>query len=260
MKYISPSWIWAGPYPWLLTGNYLAFSLLYTAICVIIAYLPFVANLNWHLRLRADSRDAERQRLRREVHDNVAQTLAFLTLKMRRAEEKGASSRNPLTATDIEEIGGAVQEVYLRVRDYLDGSDQEYIEAPLAQTLSALAERWGQDTGLHATIALSGDEGQVPAKIKFQLLQVAREALANVAKHAGGNGATLELASTPLEIKVRIKDDGAGMAARAPRGHGMDIMRQRATLVGAELAVTSSPKEGTAVTVTWARDAEAPSR
>ena len=247
---------WSGPYPWLLTGNYLAFSLLYTAVCLIIAYLPFVANLNWHLRLRADSREAERQRLRREVHDNVAQTLAFLTLKMRRAEEKGASSGSPLTARDIEDIGGAVQEVYLRVRDYLDGSDQAYIDAPLGQTLSTLTERWGQDTGLEVTIALTGDEGRVPPNIKFQLLQVAREALANVAKHAGGNGATMEMASTPADIIVRIEDDGAGLGASAPRGHGMDIMRQRAALVGGSLSVTSSPNEGTAVTVTWPRDAE----
>ena len=252
------SGFWAGPYPRLLTGNYLAFSLLYAAICLIIAYLPFVANLNWHLRLRADSREVERQRLRREVQDNVAQTLAFLTLKMRRAEEKGASSGSPLTARDIEDIGGAVQDVYLRVRDYLDGSDQEYIEAPLAQTLSALAERWGDDTGLDATVALSGEEGRVPPNIKFQLLQIAREALANVAKHAGGSGATLELASTPSEIRMRIKDDGSGLAAHAPRGHGMDIMRQRAALVGASLSVTSSPEEGTGVIVTWPRDAEMP--
>ena len=129
---------------------------------------------------------------------------------------------------------------------------------PLAQTLSALAERWGDDTGLDATVALSGEEGRVPPNIKFQLLQIAREALANVAKHAGGSGATLELASTPSEIRMRIKDDGSGLAAHAPRGHGMDIMRQRAALVGASLSVTSSPEEGTGVIVTWPRDAEMP--
>ena len=114
--------------------------------------------------------------------------------------------------------------------------------------------------GLAATIALKGEEGRVPPNIKFQLLQVAQEALANVAKHAGGNGATLEMASTPADISVRIEDDGAGMRAGAPRGHGMDIMRQRAALVGASLSVTSSPNEGTAVTITWPRDTEAPSR
>jgi hypothetical protein len=75
-----------GNLPWVLSGNYLVLSLLFWAVCLLVVYLPFLANLNWQRRVRSESLALERQRLRRDVHDNVAQTLAFLSLKMKLAQ------------------------------------------------------------------------------------------------------------------------------------------------------------------------------
>lgn len=88
-----------GGFPWVLTGNYLALSLMYLAVCMMMAYLPFLSNLNWQQRIRNESRAAERQRLRREVHDNVAQTLAFLSLKVKRVGERALPGTTPLPPT-----------------------------------------------------------------------------------------------------------------------------------------------------------------
>ena len=110
-------------FPWVLSGNYLAFALLYSTVCLLIGYIPFVANLNLQRRVRAESLDAERLRLRREVHDNVAQTLAFLSLKVRRAEERSSEPKSVLSAGDVRDIGSAVERAYLAVRDYLDGTE-----------------------------------------------------------------------------------------------------------------------------------------
>lgn len=124
--------IGVGSYPWILDGNYLAFSFLYLAVCLVIAYLPFLTNLNWQRRVRSESIAAERSRLRREVHDNVAQTLAFLSLKVKRAEERASSAAGALTARDALEIGSSVERAYLAVRDYLDETHDTEIGEPLA--------------------------------------------------------------------------------------------------------------------------------
>ncbi len=137
--------LWASELPWVLSGNYLVLSLLYWAVCFLIVSLPFLANLNWQLRVRSESLATERQRLRREVHDNVAQTLAFLSLKMQRAEQRAAEGRTAITERDVAEIGSVVERAYLAVRDYLDGADEEG-EGSLAANLTSVTDQWSRDT------------------------------------------------------------------------------------------------------------------
>ena len=169
--------------PWVLSRNYLVLALLYSAVCLLIVNLPFLANLNWQRRVRSESMAWERQRLRRDVHDTVAQTLAFLSLKMKLAEQRVSRGRTPITQRDVSEIGSVVERTYLAVRDYLDGTGEES-DDPLGIQLRLVVDQWSRDTGLPAETTVTGEEGELPAPVKFQLLQVAREALANVAKHA----------------------------------------------------------------------------
>ena len=232
-------------------GNYLVFSLLYLAVCVVIAYLPFLANLNWQARLRSESVVAERNRLRREVHDNVAQTLAFLSLKVRRAEEKASASQGALGPQDVVEIRGTVERAYLTVRDFLDDTADAESDVPLGTTLATVAGQWSRDTGLPVQMNIDRDGIDLPPRVKVQLYQIAREALANVAKHASPNHVWLELRGGPEAITMRVKDDGRGFSPAQPRGHGLDIMRERAALAGAELVVDSILGEGTSIDVTY---------
>ena len=238
-------------YPWLLSGNYLAFSLLFSSVCLLIAYLPFLANLKWHLRVREESLASERQRLRREVHDNVAQTLAFLSLKMRRAEERASSPSNVLTSADVKDISSAVERAYLAVRDYLDGTQDSEIDPPLSTGLSNMIDQWKRDTAMSAEVSVTGQEQELPTRVKYQLLQIAREALANVAKHANTQLAWVYLDSTPQAVTLRVKDGGRGFATSSNRGHGTDIMQERATLVGAAVTIDSAIGRGTEVTIAY---------
>ena len=245
-----------GDFPWMLEGNYLVFSLLYVAVCLLIAYLPFLANLNWHARLRHESTIAERRRLRRDVHDNVAQTLAFLSLKVRRAEEKASSTRGAITPRDVEEIRSMVERAYLAVRDYLDDTLDVQSGEPLETGLAVAAGQWSRDTGLPVQMSLAKLDEDLSPSVKRQFLQIAREALANVAKHASPCNVWIELDHSPIEVTMRIRDDGRGFAPSQPSGHGLDIIRERAAVVGASLRVTSAPGEGTGVLVTCPRDRE----
>ena len=241
-----------GDLPWILDGNYLAVSLLYSAVCLLCAQLPFLANLNWHRRLNSVAVGAERGRLRREIHDNVAQTLAFLSLKVKRAEESATDERTVrATPRDMRDIAQSVERAYLTIRDYLDGADDEEIDRPLADSFSEAVRQWSRDTGLPVRIRTSGIQIEPSPYVRQHLLQIAREALANVAKHAYASDVSAELTGDGSGLVLSIRDDGRGFSLDGPSGHGRDIMQERASLAGASLTVDSRPGEGTSVTVEY---------
>ena len=241
--------------PRILSGNHLVLALLYSAVCLLSVNLPFLANLNWQRRVRTESLATERQRLRREVHDNIAQTLAFLSLKMKLAEQRVSRGRTAITQQDVSDIGSVVERAYLAVRDYLDGTDEES-EEPLAARLIAVTDQWSHDTGLPVKISTAGEEGDLEPQVKFQLLQVAREALANVAKHAYSTNVWVELECSPEEIKLRVRDDGRGFAISGVRGHGMGIMNEITAMAGATLEINSTLGQGTEVVAAYSRAAK----
>lgn len=238
-----------GGFPWILDGNYLTLSLLYAAICLMTGILPFLTNLNWQRRVRTLAAESEQQRLRRDVHDNVAQTLAFLSMKMKRAERLASESRNLLTARDMDDIASAIERSYLAVRDYLDGTADGLSEGPLGSRLAVATEKWSRDTNLRVTTKMERGESGLPAPVENQLLQIAREALANVAKHASPSRVWVELEYGPEQATLRVRDDGRGFEGPQPRGHGLNIMNERAGMIGASLTVTSTPGQGTEVVV-----------
>ncbi len=189
------------------------------------------------------------------MHDNVAQTLAFLSLKMKLAEERVARGRTAITQRDVSEIGSVVERAYLAVRDYLDGNDLDDPD-PLSGRLMAVTDQWSRDTGMPVNMSTKGEEGVISPQVKFQLLQVTREALANVAKHANSDNVWVDLDCTETEIKIRVRDDGRGFAISGLRGHGIGIMNERTAMAGAFLEINSAPGEGTEVVVAYPREVE----
>ena len=241
-----------GSFPWILDGNYLAVALLYLAVCLLCSQLPFLANLNWRRRLNTAAVSSERNRLRREIHDNVAQTLAFLSLKVKRAEERASDDGYVrVTPRDMRDIARTVERVYLTIRDYLDGVEEHAGNENLGESFEAAVRQWSRDTGLMADVAVLGSGPEPSPYVKGQMLQIAREALANVAKHAYATRVYAELDYDQSGLKIKIRDDGRGFSLEGPSGHGMDIMRERAALAGASLEVQSQPGEGTLVTVEY---------
>ena len=236
-------------FQWILDGNYLTLSLLYAAICLMTGILPFLTNLNWQRRVRTLAAESEQQRLRRDVHDNVAQTLAFLSLKMKRAEELTAQPGSRLSSRDVADIASAVERSYLAVRDYLDGAEDRRSEGPLDSRLAAATELWSRDTGLPVSTRMARGDSGLPATVEYQLLQIAREALANVAKHATPTQVWVELEYDAEQATLRVRDNGRGFPSSQPRGHGLTIMNERAAMIGASLTVASAPGQGTEVVV-----------
>ena len=241
-----------GDYPGILEGNFLVFALLYSSVCFLVAAMPFLVNLNWERRVRSESIDMERKRLRREVHDNIAQTLAFLSLKVKRTEEKAAGPNGVISAKDVAEVARVVERAYLAVRDYLDGTENAVAEVgPFGPILAEAANQWSRDTGLPVETRVVGRDIKLSPKVQRQLVQIAREALANVAKHALPQHVWVTWENEAHESTLRVRDDGRGFTYTGSGGHGTNIMNERAGMVGATVDISSTPGQGTEVVVVY---------
>jgi signal transduction histidine kinase len=179
--------------------------------------------------------ERERKRLARDLHDGVAQELAFIHRRAARLSEQ----------PDVAEIAVAAERALLDSRwalERLARPPDEPLDHVLARHAAVIAAR----TGVAVTFVSTGavDAG---AEVREALARILGEAVAN-ARHGQATRVHVELSSTPL--RLRVVDDGVGFDAATPAaGFGLGGMRERAALVGAELSVRSDPGAGTEVAV-----------
>ena len=217
-------------------------------------------------RLAATERRAgvldERERLAREIHDTVAQSLSSIILVLRAAREAYAeappSARTQLD-TALTAAHAALEDTRRLVRALapadLDGGS-------LPQALAALVAET-RALGLAATLVVDGEPWRLPTPTAVALLRTAQGALANVRAHAGADRVAVTLTYQPSSVSVDVVDDGRGFDPRDPApgptagtGMGLTAMRDRLGEVGGRLIVESAPGNGTAVNATVPRPEE----
>ena len=177
----------------------------------------------------------ERRRIARDIHDGVAQELAFIRRHAARISDD----------PEAEQIVVAAERALLDSRwaiEHLSRPPDEPLERVLARHAAVIAAR----TGVAVTFSTSGS-ADVGPEVSEVLARILGEAVAN-ARHGNASVVHVELTAEPL--RLRMIDDGSGFdtAASAP-GFGLGGMRERAALVGAELSVRSDPGAGTEVAV-----------
>ncbi|MDP3412855.1 MAG: type IV pili methyl-accepting chemotaxis transducer N-terminal domain-containing protein [Polaromonas sp.] len=208
--------------------------------------------------LRADALDREaavaeeRALLARNLHDSIAQSLAFLKIQvqlLRTAVQKGQASQvqGALDELDVglRESIGDVRELLVHFRTRTNTDD---IEQALQETL----QKFQSQTGLPAQLQVQGQGLPLPSDVQVQVLHVLQEALSNIRKHAGATQVGLEV-HKGARWRFVVRDNGAGFdAAKHPgQSHvGLNIMRERAGRIGAEVEIVSRAGQGTTVTLT----------
>lgn len=189
---------------------------------------------------------AERQRLAREIHDGVAQDLAFI---VQQADVLAGRDGAPQALGDIVTAGRRALD---ESRDVIAALVRPTDE-PLAEALVRVAEEAAGRLG--ATADVSAAAGlELPAPAREAVVRIVGEAVTNAARHGQAQRIRVELSERP-ELHVRIVDDGVGFDASLQRcggRHGILGMRERAERVGAQLRVQSRPGEGTEIVVVLA--------
>ncbi|MBT9597898.1 MAG: type IV pili methyl-accepting chemotaxis transducer N-terminal domain-containing protein [Vitreoscilla sp.] len=209
-----------------------------------------------NLRLNALEKEAavaqERGFIARELHDSIAQSLAFLKIQvqlMRDAMEQGDPGRMAEVLAEIElgvrESHGDVRELLMHFRTRTNTED---IEPALHTTL----RKFEHQTGIATRLALHGQGLPLPPDMQIQALHIVQEALSNVRKHARASEVWLDVWRQPVWRFV-VRDDGIGFdagATSAGETHvGLGIMAERAERLHATLEVRSQPGSGTTVSL-----------
>jgi signal transduction histidine kinase len=182
----------------------------------------------------------ERRRLARDVHDGLAQEIAFIGRNVRLLRDQGPEPEL------IERILGGVaraQEESRRVVGALAWKHHEPVEQALAKAAREAARRYGAsvDMELDSGIVLSPRE-------KEAVVRIASEAVANAARHSAADKLRIYLERADEGMRLRVVDDGIGFDQEPPRkGFGLATMRDRAEGLGGKLHIRSRRGAGTQV-------------
>ncbi len=206
------------------------------------------------LRAAALQREAavaqERGFIARELHDSIAQSLAFMKIQMGLLRSELKSGNAASIDRTLGELDAGVHESLGDVRELLVHFRTRTNEEDIAPALKTTLRKFEHQTGLATHLEIEGDGLPLPADVQVQVLHVVQEALSNVRKHAQAREVWVEIQQAP-QWRVEVRDDGRGFAAReaAPdETHvGMRIMRERAQRIGATVEVESVPGSGTCV-------------
>jgi len=211
-------------------------------------------NLRLADRARAAGVFEERERLAREVHDNLAQALTSIVTQLEAAE--GALQQHPQEVTRRFGIArqSARQGLEAARAFVRDKRPAELVNATLTDAVGHLVERWSEETSIPAHSSVSGQVRHLSPAHEAAILRVAQEALANIHQHAAARRAVLSLRYGPGEVRLEVDDDGVGFDAADPpgsrgdgSGYGLRTMQGRIEELGGRLMVKSGSGEGTTI-------------
>jgi PAS domain S-box-containing protein len=201
----------------------------------------------------------ERQRLARELHDAVTQTLfstALIADVIPELWELDPREGRQQMAELQRLTRGALAEMRILLVELRPAA---LTELRLADLLRQLAEATAGRTHLEVSASVDGDERPLPGDVQVALYRIAQEALNNVVKHARARQASVTLAyEGDRGLRLRVIDDGCGFDTGAvPAGHfGLGTMRERAESIGAAIHVATALGGGTTLEVDVPRPRE----
>ena len=203
---------------------------------LVVAYAAALA----HRRAVEAAVARERVRIARELHDGVAQELAFVVTQCSRLASEPR----------IRGIADAAQSALAESRRAM-AALRRPVDAPLAEELELVARHAADRAGLRLELRLA-DGIELPSPARVELVRILHEAIVNTARHAQATSVLVEL-SCEHGTRLTISDDGVGFDTnQSPAvfsGFGIAGMRERANLFGGELRIMSAPLHGTRVEV-----------
>ncbi|MFI6993645.1 sensor histidine kinase [Nonomuraea wenchangensis] len=192
------------------------------------------------------TRDEERRRLGRELHDGLGPSLTSVTMTLdeaRRRLERDPDSVDELLVRFREEMTATLKSV----RELVDG-----LRPPVLEELGlpgALRKFARATSGPRVRIRTPGEPlGELPAGVETAAYRIVQEALTNARRHARASRIVVTLARGEGVLLVTVADDGVGLPEEPSPGVGLTSMRERAAEIGGTCAITSRPEGGTAVT------------
>jgi len=196
----------------------------------------------------------ERERLARELHDAVTQTL-FSASVMAQAAPRMFDKNPELARQNLDQLEQLIKGALAEMRTLLlELRPDHFAEKSLPEIFELLAESTRARTQAQVSVAVDIN-CVLPQEVAVTLYRIAQESLNNVGKHALASQVNIDLTCKPEITTMHISDNGCGFdITKIPAGHmGVGIMRDRAETIGAEFEIQSEIGQGTEVSVSWSK-------
>ncbi len=195
----------------------------------------------------------ERNLLAQELHDSIAQGLAFLNIQVQLLQDSLKKNRLEEAMQTAGQLREGVQESYDDVRELLVHFRTRMDQADLDTAINAALEKFEGQTGIETEFDRVGSAPSLIPTDEIQIMHIVQESLSNIRKHAGASRVCVTVRRHPGQLEIVVGDNGQGFDPEtepkllSDRHVGLKIMRERAHRIGGECNITSKVGEGTKV-------------
>lgn len=198
------------------------------------------------------SQEDERKRIARDLHDDINQRLALLSVEIQRMRDVAPATYGELRSR-MDELGRRTSEISNGVQSLsheLHSSRLDYLG--LVSAMKGFCGEFGEKHKVEIDFNSEGVSPTLPQEISICLFRVMQEGLHNALKHSGVRFFEVKLHGSPSEVQLTVRDSGVGFdlkSAGETQGLGLISMRERIRLVNGTLSIKSRPQSGTEVSV-----------
>lgn len=212
-----------------------------------------IENLRLATREREMAISEERNLVAQGLHDSIAQGLTFMNIQVQMLEDSLRNGKSEEAAEIVPALRAGVQESYEDVRELLLNFRSRLAEDDLIGALKSTVEKFQRQTGIEAELIAEGNGAPFPREQQLQVLFIVQEALSNIRKHAHATKVEVCI-DDRQDFLLTIHDNGVGFdfgtAMEKRESHvGLNIMRERAQRIHAQLKVDSTIGAGTTVSL-----------
>lgn len=193
----------------------------------------------------------ERTRLAREIHDGLAQTLAFLKIQASQMQNYLARGETERLTSSLQASYRTLSDAYIDARQAIDNL-RRVPSTSLRDWIKQVAADFEQSTELAVDLSDFELSIEYPANLQAQLIRIVQESLSNVRKHANAHAVAIRGHREGDDVLIEVRDDGRGFTPESIDGnshYGLVGMRERAESIGADFQITSQVGGGTVVSL-----------
>lgn len=199
----------------------------------------------------------ERERMARDLHDNLGQVLGFINFQAQAIQQKLLNEGIELVSDKLDQLINTAQNSHMEIREYISGvrtsvnTERDFITA-----LKKDITNFEQQTGLPVLLDIPEEpvEKEFNMAVMVNIRNIIHEALNNIRKHAQAKEVRISFHRKENQMVISIADDGRGFCAvkndyTVKNKFGLDIMRERAALIGGSVSIESAPNKGSRITI-----------
>ena len=214
-----------------------------------------IENAQLYAHTREMAIHQERGLIAREIHDGIAQSLAYLNMETKKLENLMKGNASTLALVELDQIRQVVRDTYDDVRqllvDFRTGIDED---KSLRESLTHYVKEFSRRIGIKGEVTGSSNLPQLPLETRAQLFRIVQEALSNVRKHARARTVGIWITASSTDLMLKIQDDGCGFNPELPMDPdhvhvGLEIMKERVAGLKGDLRLESAPGQGTTLHV-----------